>query len=85
MSANRLQDVSKEITAEMNTLEKKAEDYLWNFTGGVPWTDEFKQVYRDHLLQSYPWLDDQGVKIIFLFSGWLCWHEGLNAPEIKHS
>ncbi|MCF7786636.1 MAG: hypothetical protein K9N47_10980 [Prosthecobacter sp.] len=83
LSANQLLDVSKEITAEMNELVKNAEDYLWNFPGGVPWTDDFKLGYRAHLQQAHPWMDDRSADAISSFSGWLCWHEGLNAPETK--
>lgn len=83
LRADSLDEVGKEIAEELYGLVKNAEDYLWNFPGGVPWTDDFKSSYRVHLQHAYPLLDDRGVDTIFSFSGWLCWHEGLNAPETK--
>lgn len=80
LSENRLEDSTKEITAALDEILKTAENYLWDFPGGVPWTDEFKQDYRAHLKQAHPWFDDRGADAISSFSGWLCWHEGLNAP-----
>lgn len=83
ISENGLEAFSQEITAVLNSLVKTAEDYLYNFPGGVPRTDTFHPEYLAYLQQSHPWLDNRGANSIFSFSGWLCWHEGLHDPVTK--
>jgi hypothetical protein len=67
-------DIQKELDSALAT----AEDYLWNYPGGVPWTDAFKKEYEALLSSRHPWMDRQALDRILAFSGWLCWHEGLN-------
>jgi hypothetical protein len=76
---HRLEVLSDEITCALDALLKTTEDYLFGYPGGVPWGDTFKKEFRNHLQQFHPWLDSRGFDRITSFSGWLCWHEGLNA------
>lgn len=68
-----------QITSTLDAMLKAAEDYLWGHAGGVVWTDTFEAEFRDYLRLAYPWLDARGFDAVTSFSGWLCWHEGLNA------
>ncbi len=72
---------SDEIIAELDAVLKTAEDHLYGFSDGVPWNDTFEQDYYALLIQKHPWLDKESLGRIRGFSGWLCWHEGLNAKR----
>jgi hypothetical protein len=76
---NGLEGESAEITAEIDTIMKTAEGHLWDYPGGVPWTEEFKTDYIRLLRERHPWIDQACIDTIMSFSGWICWHEGLNA------
>jgi hypothetical protein len=41
-----LEEMSDSITEELDSTLKTAEDYLYDYPGGVPWTDEFKKEYE---------------------------------------
>jgi hypothetical protein len=70
---------SERIEAALDACLQTAEEFLYNYPGGVPWTDAFKKEYEEHLLSQYSWLDRASMDRVMAFSGWLCWHEGLNA------
>jgi hypothetical protein len=70
---------SDEIIKEMDAIMKTAEDHLWNYPGGVPWTEDFKADYIKLLRERHPWIDQPCIDTILSFAGWICWHEGLNA------
>lgn len=70
---------SGELVAELGAVLKTAEDHLYGFPGGVPWDDPFVRNFHALLRERHPWLDDESLGRIHGFSGWLCWHEGLNA------
>jgi hypothetical protein len=76
---NGLEGESAEITAEIDSIMKTAEGHLWDYPGGVPWTEEFKTDYIRILRETHPWIDQACIDTIMSFSGWICWHEGLNA------
>jgi hypothetical protein len=79
IAKHQLEAQAADITSALDALLKTAENYLWDYPGGVPWTDAFNNKFRDHLQHAHPWLDSRGFDTITSFSGWLCWHEGLNA------
>ncbi len=81
IAKNGLEGQNQEIVSELDAVLKTAQDYLWEYPGGVPWTDEFEYRYRDFLVQRHPWLDSASVARVFAFSRWICWHEGLNAKD----
>jgi len=68
----------EEITKELDATLKTAEDYLYDYPGGVPWTTEFETEFGTKMRASHPWLDGVAMDRILAFSRWLCWHEGLN-------
>jgi hypothetical protein len=70
---------SGEIIAELDAVLKTAEDHLYGFPDGVPWSESFERDYHALLIKKHPWLDKESLGRIHGFSGWLCWHEGLNA------
>ena len=72
-------DHAEKIEAALDACLGTAEDYLYKYPGGVPWTDAFKKEFESLLVQQHPWLDRPSLDRIMSFSGWLCWHEGLNA------
>jgi len=77
-----LEQHAGEIVSELDAVLKSAEDHLWNYPDGVPWTDAFKHAYRDWLVEKHPWLDSASLDRVMTYSHWLCWHEGLNAPGV---
>ena len=79
ISAAALTAQGDEIVAKLNAVLKTAEDHLYEYPDGVPWTETFERDYRALLLKQHPWLDTESLGRIHGFSGWLCWHEGLNA------
>ena len=81
ISAASLTAESDEIIAELGAVLKTAEDHLYGFPEGVPWSDTFEQNYYALLIKKHPWLDKESLGRIHGFSGWLCWHEGLNAKR----
>ncbi len=76
-----LEKESAEIVQEIEALMKTAEDHLWDYPGGVPWTENFKEDYIQLLLERHPWIDQACIDTILSFACWICWHEGLNARE----
>lgn len=68
-----------EVAAQLDAVLKTAEDHLYGYPGGVPWDAAFERDYPALLLRQHPWLDPESLGRIRGFSGWLCWHEGLNA------
>lgn len=74
-----LQQHREKITEELFSLRRTAEDILYDYPGGVPWTKEFEKEYRVKIEEKHPWIKDEGFDRVISFSGWLCWHEGLNA------
>jgi hypothetical protein len=79
LAENRLEAVSAEISQTLNGLLQTAEDFLYGYPGGVPWTKEFGTEYLHYLRTSHPWVDDATLETIMTWSQWLCWHEGLDA------
>jgi hypothetical protein len=75
-------DQEPEIVEKLDAVLRTAEDHLWSFSDGVPWTQAFESDYKELLLQRHPWLITETLDRILGFSRWLCWHEGLNALEI---
>jgi hypothetical protein len=69
------------IVCELDAVLKTAQNYLWDYPGGVPRTDEFEYQYRDYLREKHHWLNSASMARLFAFARWICWHEGLNAPE----
>jgi hypothetical protein len=70
------------IVTELDAVLKTAEEHLYSYPGGVPWTKSFEHDYRELLLQRHPWLNAKSLNRVFGFSGWLCWHDGLNAKGV---
>jgi hypothetical protein len=81
IDTHHLADDSEAITAQLEAVIKTCEDRLYNYPGGVPWTATFAAEFRSHLQQAYPWLNAQSFERIMAFAQWLCWHEGLDAPQ----
>jgi hypothetical protein len=79
ISAAGLTEQADEIAAKLNAVLKTAEDYLYDYPGGVTWTETFVRNYHILILKQHSWLDAESLGRIHSFSGWLCWHEGLNA------
>ena len=77
-----LEEHEEEIVAELDAVLKTAEEHLFNYPGGVPWTKAFDEAYRKMLVVKHPWLDSKSLGRVFSFSHWLCWHEGLNAQGV---
>lgn len=71
-----------EIVSELDAVLKTAEDHLYEYPGGVPWTAAFECVYRELLVERHAWLDTKSLDRVFAFSRWLCWHDGLNARGV---
>jgi hypothetical protein len=71
-----------EIVSELDAVLKTAEDHLYDYPGGVPWTAAFEGAYRELLVEKHRWLDTKSLDRVFAFSRWLCWHEGLNAEGV---
>ncbi len=69
----------QEITNELDATLKAAEDYLYDYPGGVPWTKQFETEFEAMMRTSHPWLDRAAMDRVLAFSRWLCWHEGLNS------
>jgi hypothetical protein len=69
----------EKIVAEMDATIKTAENYLYNYPGGVPWTPEFEAEYEKMMKHAHPWIDKPAMDRIFSFSRWICWHDGLNS------
>jgi hypothetical protein len=67
-----------EIKKRLDALLRTAEDYLYNYPNGVPWDDDIKRDYIALLGSEHPWVDQESIDCVLSFSGWLCWHEGLN-------
>jgi hypothetical protein len=76
---SRLSDHAEEITTALDALVQSADDFLWAYPGGVPWTESFEREYRGTLEAKHPWIDSDSFQQILAYSRWLCWHEGLNA------
>ena len=74
-----LEAIGSEIIAALDGVLSAAEEFLFAYPGGVPWTEAFKQEFRQHLANTHVWLDPRGFASITSFSRWLCWHDGLNA------
>lgn len=81
ISAIGLADQSGEIMAQLDAVLKTAENHLYGYPGGVPWTKTFVRDYHAFLQKQHPWLDSESLGRVHGFSGWLCWHEGLNAKS----
>ncbi len=79
IAALGLAEHSDDITAQLDAVLKTAEDYLYSFPGGVPWSESFERDYHALLRRQHTWLDSESLGRVHGFSGWLCWHEGLNA------
>lgn len=82
ISRSGLEHHSQEIIAELDGLLQSAERFLWDYPEGVPWTGQFEKEYAEMLVQKRPWLNKTSIERIFVFSRWLCWHEGLNARGV---
>ena len=67
-----------EIKMRLDALLKTAEDHLYDYPGGVPWDDDFKREFIALLSRKHAWIDQGSIDCVLSFSGWLCWHEGLN-------
>jgi hypothetical protein len=74
-----LVDQRGDIVAELDAVLKTAEEHLYSFPGGVSWDESFVRDFHALLRKKHPWLDQESLGRIHGFSGWLCWHEGLNA------
>ena len=79
LSDRGLADSAPQIIAALDACLGTAEDFLYNYPGGVPWTDAFKREFEALLTSKHTWLNRRSLDRIIAFSGWLCWHEGLNA------
>jgi hypothetical protein len=79
IAAAGLTEQSDEIVGKLDAVLKTAEDYLYSFPGGVPWGEAFERDYHALLRKEHTWLDSESLGRVHGFSGWLCWHEGLNA------
>ena len=71
--------INHEIITKLDAVLKTAEDHLYGYPGGVPWGEAFEHDFHALLLKQHPWLDAESLGRVHGFSGWLCWHEGLNA------
>lgn len=78
IARGRLEEIGGQIEASLDACLGAAEKYLYDYPGGVPWTDEFKLEFEKMLRSACPWLDRRALDTLMSFSGWLCWHEGLN-------
>jgi hypothetical protein len=67
------------VEASLKRALKETEDFLWAQKDGVRWNETFERELYCHVRQCCPWLDEEGFAPLRSFSGWLCWHEGLNA------
>jgi hypothetical protein len=74
------QNRADEIEAVLMVAIKNAETFLYDQEGGVVWGSPFEDVFFKHLQATSPWLCKQAFGSLVSFGGWLCWHEGLNAP-----
>ena len=83
ISQRGLEDQQQEIFEDLDALLKTAEDHLWSYPKGVPWTQEFEFAYHKFLLERHAWMNPDSIGCILAFSRWLCWHEGLNAQSIS--
>jgi len=79
IESHGLSESGEAIRAEMQTLIRTSESFLYDYLGGVRWNDAFKVEFRQHLEKAVPWLDSDSFDHMYLFAGWHCWHEGLNA------
>ncbi len=80
LAKQQLAGRAAEIEAALDACLGTAEDFLYAYPGGVPWTAAFKAEFEAMLVRKHPWLDRSALDRLMAFSGWLCWHEGLNAP-----
>jgi hypothetical protein len=74
-----LESYAAEIDGSLDACLKTAEDFLYKYPGGVPWTKSFKKEFESLLMAQHPWLEKPAMDRVFAFAGWLCWHEGLNS------
>jgi hypothetical protein len=81
LTLRRWEDCAAEITMALDLTIRTAEQFLYNYPGGVPWTAAFEAEFSTILQQTSPWLDEAGVARMRGFAGWLCWHEGLNRTQ----
>jgi hypothetical protein len=78
ITANGLSTYRKEIKRHLDGLLRTAEAHLYDYPGGVPWDDEFERDFVVMLQHNHTWVDSNTIERVLSFSGWLCWHEGLN-------
>jgi hypothetical protein len=67
------------IEASLSKAVSDTEEYLYAQVDGVCWSKSFENDLFSYVQRQSPWLTVDGFKPLLGFSGWLCWHEGLNA------
>lgn len=77
-SQQHWEDYAQDISAALDLTIGTAEDFLYNYPGGVPWNTAFETEFSNTLRRTSPWLNEAGIARMLSFAGWLCWHEGLN-------
>ena len=67
------------IKEKLDASVKAAEDCLYGEKDGVTWDQQFEEKLFRQIKLTCPWLSYDGYGSLKSFSGWLCWHEGLEA------
>lgn len=71
----------KRVRAEVVSVVDEAEKLVWKEPGGVRFDEAFWQRLLARLQPKHPWLTLKTVRRLQGYLGWLCWHEGLYAPD----
>ena len=69
LNQRRWDDHTAGITEALDLTIRTAEDFLYDYPGGVPWTVEFDNQFSETLRRTSPWLDEEGVKTMRAFAG----------------
>lgn len=71
----------RRVRAEVVSVVDEAEKLVWKESGGVRLDEAFWQRLLARLQPKHPWLTLKTVQGLQGYLGWLCWHEGLYAPD----
>ena len=66
----------KTIEDLCDSVLKEADDYLW--ADKIPeWNTETEKALSDHFRVIAPWMEEDAMRALHRYVGWMGWHEGL--------
>ena len=78
------------LSSRMDSIKKTLDDSLgaafccvYDEEGGVRWSLQFEKKLFDYIRETSPWLSPLGFEVLKSYSGWISWHDGLEARRTR--